>query len=93
METCQGCKAFQQRIEQLEAYLHSLGIPPPPMEFSMFKSSEKMEIEVPPDPPVTARPLTWRRDTLGHRAPGNLPEQKHPIATPDEKIAVVDCVD
>lgn len=95
MGTCEGCKAFQQRIAQLEAYLNSLGIPPPPMDFSKFGfgSFGPLVLEVPPDPAPAACPPTWKQDTLGHRAPGNLPRQKHVIATPDEKIAMVDCVD
>ena len=89
MNTCQHCRQLEIRIRNLEGYLTSLGIPLPTPDFEMFGPLMVEHTE----PPVTACPPTWKTDTLGHRSPGNLPQQKHYIATPDEKIAIVDCLD
>lgn len=92
MNTCQHCRQLEIRIRNLEAYLTSLGIPlPTPRSAGKSKPRELVVESI--EPPVTACPPTWKTDTLGHRAPGNLPQQKHYIATPDEKIAIVECLD
>lgn len=87
MDTCQQCRQLKARIACLEAYLDSLGMPLPTAADAVGLRN------LPPiDPPITENPK--RRDTLGHRVPGNqLPPQQQRIATPDEKIAIVDCVD
>lgn len=75
--SCQRCLALQAKVKRLEAYLTSLGIPLPTASFQA----------------LTHAPAETRFHTFGHRAPGALPSQQHVIATPDEALSVLDCVD